>query len=109
MKLSCAHDAPAVPVSASVTVMGGPPLIDAIRSLLSSRKPTRLPSGEKNGEVTPSVPGTTVACNWLVGRISSCDRGPPMYASRDPSGESSMRADQDAPLTIASLESTTSV
>src|SRR6266550_8304458 len=109
MKLSCPQDAPAVPVSASVTVIDGPPLIDAILSFLSSRNPTRLPSGEKNGEVTPSVPGTAVACSWLVGRIRSCDRGPPMYASRDPSGESSMRADHDAPLIIASVESTTSV
>src|SRR5450759_4225439 len=78
MKLSGPHDAPATPVSVSVTVIDGPPMIDAIRTFSSSRKPTWLPSGEKNGVVTPSVPGTAVARSWLRGRIRSCDRGPPM-------------------------------
>src|SRR5450759_5210285 len=109
MKLSGPHDAPPTPVSVSVTVMDGPPLIDAIRTFSSSRKPTWLPSGEKNGVVTPSVPGTAVAWSWLRGRIKSCDRGPPMYARSDPSGESAMRPDQDPPLAIDSVDSTTSV
>src|SRR5437867_1276765 len=39
--------------------------------------------------------------------MSSCDLGPPMYASREPSGESAMRPDQDEPFAIASVESTT--
>src|SRR5256886_14181396 len=41
--------------------------------------------------------------------MSSCDLGPPMYASREPSGESAMRPDQDEPFAIASAESTTNL
>src|SRR5467141_259400 len=90
MNPSGPHDAPAVPVrSVSVTL----------------RKPTLLPSGEKNGVLAPSVPGTAIAWSWLRARIKSCDRGPPMYASRDPSGEMATRPDQGAPGAIASVES----
>src|SRR5213080_3645827 len=71
----------------------------------SLRNPTCLPSGEKNGVVAPSVPGTAMAWSWLRGRIKSCDRGPPMYASRDPSGEIAIRPDQGVLGTIASVES----
>src|SRR2546428_552545 len=71
----------------------------------SLRKPTLLPSGEKNGVLAPSVPGTAIAWSWLRARIQSCDRGPPMYASRDPSGEMATRPDQGAPGAIASVES----
>src|SRR2546422_781115 len=35
-----------------------------------------------------------MAWSWLRARIQSCDRGPPMYASRDPSGEMARRPDQ---------------
>src|SRR5436309_15778381 len=73
--------------------------------MCSLRNPTCLPSGEKNGVVAPSVPGTAIAWSWLRARIKSCDRGPPMYASRDPSGEMAMRPDQGAPGAIASVES----
>src|SRR6266568_8211839 len=69
------------------------------------RKPTLLPSGEKNGVLAPSVPATAIAWSWLRARIMSCDRGPPMYASRDPSGEMATRPDQGAPGAIASVES----
>src|SRR5947207_713362 len=73
--------------------------------MCSLRNPTCLPSGEKNGVVAPSVPGTATAWSWLRGRIKSCDRGPPMYASRDPSGEIAIRPDQGVLGTIASVES----
>src|SRR6266403_6297880 len=73
--------------------------------MCSLGKPKCLPSGEKNGVVAPSVPGTAMAWSWLRGRIKSCDRGPPMYASRDPSGEMATRPDQGAPGAIASVES----
>src|SRR6266700_5349399 len=69
------------------------------------RKPTLLPSGEKNGVLAPSVPGTAIAWSWLRARIKSCDRGPPMYASRDPSGEMATRPAQGALGAIASVES----
>src|SRR6267143_6206137 len=106
MNPSGPHDAPAVPVrSVSVTVIGGAPLIDAISTSFTLRKPTLLPSGEKNGVLAPSVPGTAIAWSWLRARIKSCDRGPPMYASRDPSGEMATRPDHGAPGAIASLES----
>src|SRR6059036_1469190 len=71
----------------------------------SLRKPTLRPSGEKNGEVAPSVPGTAMAWSWLRARIKSCERGPPMYASRDPSGEMARRPDQAVLGAIASVES----
>src|SRR6266540_6085236 len=71
----------------------------------SLRKPTRLPSGEKNGVLAPSVPGTAMAWSWLRARIKSSDRGPPMYASRDPSGEMATRPDQGVAGAIASVES----
>src|SRR6267142_2320892 len=106
MNPSGPHDAPAVPVrSVSVTVIGGAPLIDAISTSFTLRKPTLLPSGEKNGVLAPSVPGTAIAWSWLRARIKSCDRGPPMYASRDPSGEMATRPDHGAPGAIASVES----
>src|SRR6267142_2050079 len=106
MNPSGPHDAPAVPVrSVSVTVIGGAPLIDAISTSFTLRKPTLLPSGEKNGVLAPSVPGTAIAWSWLRARIKSRDRGPPMYASRDPSGEMATRPDQGAPGAIASVES----
>src|SRR5207249_8592061 len=73
--------------------------------MCSLRNPTCFPSGEKNGVVAPSVPGTAMAWSWLRGRIKSCDRGPPMYASRDPSGEIAIRPDQGVLGTIASVES----
>src|SRR5436853_6449032 len=73
--------------------------------MCSLRNPTCLPSGEKNGVAAPSVPGTARAWSWLRGRIKSCDRGPPMYASRDPSGEIAIRPDQGVLGTIASVES----
>src|SRR6266480_1261376 len=73
--------------------------------MCSLRNPTCLPSGEKNGVVAPSVPVTAMAWSWLRGRIKSCDRGPPMYASRDPSGEMATRPDHGAPGAIASVES----
>src|SRR5213596_698508 len=75
----------------------------------SLRKPTRRPSGEKNGEVAPSVPGTAMAWSWLRARIKSCERGPPMYASRDPSGEMARRPDQAELGAIASVESIASM
>src|SRR5437773_10114167 len=75
----------------------------------SLRKPTRRPSGEKNGEVAPSVPGTAMAWSWLRARIRSCERGPPMYASRDPSGEMARRPDQAVLGAIASVESIASM
>src|SRR6059036_3329492 len=75
----------------------------------SLRKPTLRPSGEKNGEVAPSVPGTAIAWSWLRARIKSCDRGPPMYASRDPSGEMARRPDQAVLGAIASVESIASM
>src|SRR6267143_6482091 len=110
MKSSGPHDAPATPVSvSSATVIVGPPLTDTIRILYNSRKPTFLPSGEKNGVVTPSVPGIAVACSWSRDRIRSCALGPPMYARVEPSGESAMRPDPDGPFAIASVESTTSL
>src|SRR2546430_8166931 len=71
----------------------------------SLRNPTCLPSGEKNGVVALSVPGRAMAWSWRRGRIKSCDRGPPMYASRDPSGEIAIRPDQGVLGTIASVES----
>src|SRR5438034_7914689 len=73
--------------------------------MCSLRNPTCLPSGEKNGVVAPSCPGAAMAGGWLRARIKSCDRGPPMYASRDPSGEMATRPDQGAPGAIASVES----
>src|SRR6266487_452108 len=91
MKLSGPHDAPDTPASESNTVIGGPP------------------SGEKNGEVAPSVPGTAMAWSWLRARIKSCERGPPMYASRDPSGEMARRPDQAVLGAIASVESIASM
>src|SRR5450759_4939059 len=109
MNPSGPHDAPANPVSVSVTVIGEPPLIDTIHIFRNARKPTWLPSGEKNGVVTPSVPGTATARSWLRARIRSCHRGPLTYARRDPSGESAIRPDPDSPPLIASVESTTSV
>src|SRR5258705_2649756 len=106
MNPSGPHDAPDVPVSSvSVTVIGGAPLIDAICTSFTLRKATLPPSGEKNGVLAPSVPGTAIACSWLRARIKSCDRGPPMYATRDPSGEMATRPDQGAPGAIASVES----
>src|SRR5437879_9755981 len=75
----------------------------------SLRNPTCLPSGEKNGVVAPSVPGTAMAWSWLRGRIKSCDRGPPMYASRDPSGEMATRPDQGVLGAIASVETIASM
>src|SRR6266404_5726162 len=75
----------------------------------SLRKPTRRPSGEKKGEVAPSVPGTAMAWSWLRARIKSCERGPPMYASRDPSGEMATRPDQGVLGAIASVESIASM
>src|SRR6267378_3437186 len=110
MNPSGPHDAPAVPVrSVSVTVIGGAPLIDAISTSFTLRKPTLLPSGEKNGVLAPSVPGTAIAWSWLRARIKSCDRGPPMYASRDPSGEMATRPDQPVLGTLASPESIVSI
>src|SRR3989440_8018526 len=73
--------------------------------MCSLRNPTCLPSGEKSGVVAPSVPGTAIAWSWLRARIKSCDRGPPMYASRDPSGEMATRPDQGVLGAIASVES----
>src|SRR5258708_13274640 len=109
MNPSGPHDGPDVPVSSvSVTVIGDAPLIDAICTSFTLRKPTLLPSGEKNGVLAPSVPGTAIAWSWLRARIKSCDRGPPMYASRDPSGEMATRPDQGAPAAIASVEPTAS-
>src|SRR5204863_2855455 len=75
----------------------------------SLRKPTRRPSGEKNGLVAPSVPGTATAWSWLRARIRSCDRGPPMYASREPSGEMARRPDQAVLGASASVESIASM
>src|SRR5881628_1991060 len=46
-----------------------------------------------------------MAWSWLRARIQSCDRGPPMYASRDPSGEMATRPDQGVLGAIASVES----
>src|SRR5947208_8943355 len=77
--------------------------------MCSLRNPTCLPSGEKNGVVAPSVPVTTMAWSWLRGRIKSCDRRPPMYASRDPSGEMATRPDQGILGAIASVESIASM
>src|SRR5437867_7842439 len=77
--------------------------------MCSLRNPTCLPSGEKNGVVAPSVPGTAMAWSWLRGRIKSCDRRPPMYASRDPSGEMATRPDQGVLGAIASVESIASM
>src|SRR4051812_45287337 len=77
--------------------------------MCSLRKPTWLPSGEKNGVAAPSVPGTAMAWSWLRARIRSCDRGPPMYARRDPSREMATRPDQGVLGTIASAESITQV
>src|SRR5256885_16924365 len=71
----------------------------------SLRNPTCLPSGEKNGVVAPPAPGTAMAGSWRRGRIKSRDRRPPMYASRDPSGEMAMRPDQGVLGAIASVES----
>src|SRR6266478_6496406 len=109
MNPSGPHDAPASPFSVSDTVIAGPPAIDAIRTLLSSRKPTCLPSGEKNGVNIPSVPGIAVACSSSRDRIRSGDLGPPKYASRLPSGESARRPAQDGAFAIAPVESTISV
>src|SRR5438046_10106163 len=50
-----------------------------------------------------------MAWSWLRGRIKSCDRGPPMYASRDPSGEMATRPDQGVLGAIASVESIASM
>src|SRR6267378_5710172 len=77
--------------------------------MCSLRNPTCLPSGEKNGVATPSVPGTAMAWSWLRARIKSCDRGPPMYARRDPSGEMATRPDQGVLGAIASVESIASM
>src|SRR5213076_1161709 len=77
--------------------------------MCSLRNPTCLPSGEKNGVVAPSVPVTAMAWSWLRGRIKSCDRGPPMYASRDLSGEMATRPDQGVLGAIASVESIASM
>src|SRR5256885_9946546 len=96
-------------MNVSVTVIGGAPLTVAILTSFTLRKPTLLPSGEKNGVLAPSVPGTAIAWSWLRARSKSCDRGPPMYASRDPSGEIATRPDQGAPGDIASVESIASV
>src|SRR5256712_12485111 len=46
-----------------------------------------------------------MAGRWLRALTKSGERGPPMYASRDPSGEMAMRPDQGAPGAIASVES----
>src|SRR5438874_1926633 len=54
-----------------------------------------------------------MAWSWLRARIRSCERGPPMYASRDPSGEMARRPDQAvldaiaAGYSIASMDRTT--
>src|SRR6266550_7971376 len=81
--------------------------------MCSLRNPTCLPSGEKKGVAAPSVPGTAMAWSWLRARINSWERGPPMYASRDPSGEMARRPDQavlgaiDSVESIASMDRTT--
>src|SRR5438105_6478701 len=50
-----------------------------------------------------------MAWSWLRARIKSCERGPPMYASRDPSGEMARRPDQAVLGAIASVESIASM
>src|SRR5437016_10084693 len=50
-----------------------------------------------------------MAWSWLRARIKSCERGPPMYASRDPSGEMARRPDQAELGAIASVESIASM
>src|SRR3989441_10230963 len=62
-----------------------------------------------DGVLAPSVPGTAMAWSWLRARIKSCERGPPMYASRDPSGEMARRPDQAVLGAIASVESIASM
>src|SRR5437867_13212900 len=50
-----------------------------------------------------------MAWSWLRDRIKSCERGPPMYASRDQSGEMARRPDQAVLGAIASVESIASM
>ncbi len=77
----------------SIRVTGGSPVNDTMRSARPPvTKPTRLPSGEKNGWWAPSPPGTGLASKRLRSRTKSCTpcSSAPVNANRRPSGEIAM-------------------
>ena len=93
MKPSYPHAAPGPPTPVDVTVVGGPPASAA--TLISAlpgaplMKPTRKPSGEKNGLKAPSVPISSTGSSWSRDRTK---RRPvsPTYTSFEPSGDAAI-------------------
>src|SRR5688572_6565873 len=82
------------PGGTSQIVDGGPPAAGIFLILLSAQNPIHAPSGEKNGPMAPSVPGSSVASGRSSCRRYSCGTyicgrpsRAPLNTARRPSGE----------------------
>ena len=96
-------------------IAAAPPPAGTFFSFSSARKPIHAPSGEMNGAVAPSVPGSGAASSRSNERSYSCDvlARAPTNTMRRPSGESAIdvRAGRSPPkkLTVICSAGRTSV
>ena len=95
MMLPSSAQAPPRGVTIVASVSGLPPRNETFFNLLSAKNPSHSPSGEKKGDVAPSVPASGLASSWLSSRVykrtmfelSGGPTGRPTNASLVPSGD----------------------